>query len=98
MSVDHHQQQSAWGVQQLNLYRVELQGMQISVTGPRYGTSYVVAPDPTTAYNMVREFCDKADLGYPAERALKSVILLAECTRYPDCGTLLFTGHGPGLL
>lgn len=75
----------------MNLYKVTLRGMKSSIAGSvAYGISYVVADGPTRAYEIVREFLDKTDLGFDSERVLDSIELLAEDKEYPDCGTILF--------
>ena len=55
-----------------NLYKITLQGMVAT-----YGTAYVVAEDPTSAYQKVRKEIDKKDLGFSKERKLKSIELIA---------------------
>jgi hypothetical protein len=75
-----------------NLYRVTLRGMKTSIAGTvAYGVSYVLASNPTSAYATVRYFLDKNDLGFSHERQLEKIELIAECKRYPECGTIL---HG----
>lgn len=67
----------------MNLYLVETRG---------YGDFryvYVVAGDPTSAYNIVKKYLDENDLCILSDRALKSVTLLAESTKYPRCKTML---------
>jgi len=77
-----------------NLYRVTLRGMKGSIAGTvAYGVSYVIASNPNSAYEIVRYFLDKNDLGFSHERQLEKVELIAECKRYPECGTIL---HGAG--
>jgi len=49
----------------------------------------VVAHDPTEAYAIVRQYCNKADVGFHKERELASIELLAEEGDYPDCQTQL---------
>ena len=74
----------------MNLYRVKLRGMQSSVTGIAYGDSYVIANDPSEAYQKIRRFLDKANIGFHKERELKSVELLAGEDEYNDTGKMVF--------
>lgn len=67
------------------LYIVKCKGMTFT-----YGYSYVVAEHATEAYNKVRESLDNRDLGFSKERELQQIELVAECTDYPDCGTILY--------
>lgn len=69
----------------VKLYIVELQGMK-SCFGVynEYGISYVVATDPTNAYEMVKTFLDSNDLGFSHDRRLKSVTLLADEKQYNE--------------
>ena len=73
----------------LKLFKVNLKGLS-SVTGVNYQSSYVVAKDPTEAYKMVRDFLDTEDLGFPDDRELDFISLLAEDYKYTDVRTLLF--------
>lgn len=72
------------------LYRVELKGMTSNYGSTAYGNSFVVAKDPTEAYQKVREYLDSKDLGFPHERELDTITLLAEEGDYPECRTQLF--------
>ena len=47
-----------------NLYKVTLRGLTFSTTGTVYGVSYVVATDPTEAYNKVRKFLNEKFTGH----------------------------------
>lgn len=58
--------------------------------GVSYGVSYVVASDPTEAYNKVREFLDAKDLGFRHERELSQIDLLAEAYQYNNVGCMLY--------
>ena len=75
---------------ELNLYRVKLRGMQSSSTGICYGLSFVVATDPTNAYDQVSRFLDDNDIGFYKDRELDSITLLASTGRYNNTGSLLF--------
>lgn len=61
----------------MRLYKVVLLGM---LSG--YGTSYVVADDPTSAYDTVKKFLDKNNLGFLDHRKLDRVELLADTDQY----------------
>jgi len=72
------------------LYRVTCRGMLDDTTGTAHGIAYVVAKDPTSAYEMLRRYLDDNDLGFERDRELDSVELVAEGSDYPDCGIRLF--------
>lgn len=69
----------------MNLYRVK-----INMADDLYGTSYVVAENPSDAYKAVRDLLDYEDIGMSEQRSMKSVELLAEAKDYPECGTRLY--------
>lgn len=71
----------------MNLYLVTCRGMNGQ---NQDGIAYVVAPDPTTAYRVLRHYLDKEDLGFASDRALASVELLAEDGEVTECGRRLF--------
>ena len=50
---------------------------------------FVVAADAGVAYQIVRHFLDTKDWGFPKDRALDKVELIAEQADYPECGTIL---------
>lgn len=52
-----------------NLYRVKCRGTEMS--------AYVVATDPSTAYDIFKAYLDQKDLGFFSERVLESVTLLS---------------------
>lgn len=70
------------------LFRVTLRGSSIS--NCFNNTSYAVAPDPTAAYEKVRTFLDKNDIGFVKERELDKVELIADSYRYNNVGLMLF--------
>ncbi len=70
------------------LYKITLQGLQS--TKPQMNISYVIAEDPTSAYDMVREFLDDEDYGHVEDRGLQTIELVAENSNYPNCGVKLF--------
>ncbi len=56
----------------------------------RYDPSYVVAADAAEAYRTVRADLDKRDYGFPKNRELLSVELVAEDYEYTETGSRLF--------
>ena len=72
------------------LYRVTCRGMTSSFSSIIHGIAYVVATNPTEAYEKLRNYLDTAELGFRREREMEKVELLAEETKYPDCGIALF--------
>ena len=72
------------------LYLVKLRGMKSNFNSTIYGFTYVVAKNTDTAYEMVKAYLDKEELGFSKERELESIELLAEEIPYPDCQTMLF--------
>lgn len=80
----------------MKLYLVECRGMAVAIAGEiAHGKAYVIANDPASAYNQLREFLDKKDLGFRNQRELRSVTLLAELGDYPECGTHLLIPSTP---
>lgn len=71
------------------LYRVRLKGLTSS-TGVDLSCSYVIAPDPTSAYEKVRKWLDEKDYGFKHARELESIHLIAEEYEYTDVRTRLF--------
>lgn len=72
----------------MKLYKVTLQGMSFSATGPTYGAGYVMAADPKEAYEIMRKSVDKWGVGFSWERGLKSVELVADTEQYGECKTI----------
>ncbi len=72
------------------LYRVTLRGLNGWEAGVSYGVSYVVAKDPTEAYQKVRDYLDEKKYGFGYERELEKIELLAEAYDYAMCKTMLF--------
>ncbi len=71
--------------QSLKLWLVTCRGMTssgISSGDRQRGICYVIALDPTAAYNAVREYLDKEDLGFRYERELESIKLIADTCEY----------------
>lgn len=68
------------------LFQVMCRGMQSNL----HATSYVVADDPTSAYERVKHALETRGLGTPEDREMESVILIAEQADYPTCGVVLY--------
>ena len=73
----------------MNLYRVKLAGMRTNIGKVAYGDSYVLANDPTEAYQTLKNFVDKHDLGFIRDREMESVTLLASEEKYNKIGRLV---------
>lgn len=64
--------------------------MQIATTSPAYGISYVIADDPTQAYDKLKSYLDEHNLGFESERCLEKIELMADEEKYNDTGHMLF--------
>lgn len=62
-----------------NLYKVICRGMKDS-----HGFAYVVASDPTEAYQKMRNYLNAKDLGFSQGRELESITLIAKSSSYPN--------------
>ena len=78
------------GLYKLNLYKVTLRGMTYSSTGMVHGVAYVVAGNPSEAYNKMRKHLDKKDIGFRRDRELHTIELLASDYEYNDTDIMLF--------
>lgn len=78
----------------MKLYEVKIRGGHGSVD-VNYHKSYVVASSTDSAYMQVREYLDKNDLCFDHERELESITLIAEMSKYPLCGTMMFIEGTP---
>lgn len=56
----------------MNLYKLILRA-----THSQYSPCFVVAEDPTSAYNKVRQYLDEKDYFFRSERELESIELIA---------------------
>jgi len=74
----------------LNLYKVTLKGMTYSYNGIAHGISYVIAENTDEAYQKVKNFLDKKDIGYSRERELDKVELLASSYEYNNIGNIIY--------
>jgi hypothetical protein len=75
----------------MKLFKVTLRGMRGWSTGVTHGISYVVTNNHGSAYEIVRDFLDKRDLGFAhSERELKTVELIAEANDLAECKCMLF--------
>jgi hypothetical protein len=70
---------------EMKLFLVECKGMKYNVTSAPGGIAYVLAENPSQAYDKLRDILDKRDLGFSHERELESIRLLAEDSDYPNC-------------
>ncbi len=73
----------------MKLFRVNTRALPSS-TGTDYSSAYVVAPDPTAAYEIVRKYLDEKGVLFQNERTMAGIELLAEEGDYPECRTMLF--------
>jgi len=74
----------------MNLYRVECKGMVSGIgSHTAHGIAYVVAPDPTAAYEKLRQRLDEEGLGFAFERELDKVVLIAGEGVHPEAGMQL---------
>lgn len=75
---------------ELKLYRVTLRGMTNNAIGVIEGISYVVAIDAEEAYQKVKKRLDKKDYGFPKDRELDKIELLASTYEFTGTRTLLY--------
>lgn len=73
----------------MKLFLVRCKGMTSTVTGVAHGLAYVVANDPTEAYNKLRNYLDEKDLGFTSERELNTIQLIADEESSCDCKLFL---------
>lgn len=73
----------------MKLYRVKMKGMHTAVTGPIYGDAYVIADNPTEAYEIMKRNIDEWDVGFSDNRVLKSIELIADEERYSGVDRIL---------
>ena len=59
-------------------------------TQTAHGLAYVVAENPDEAYRKVRERLDGRNLGFPKDRELDKIELIAAEGEYPMCGMTLY--------
>lgn len=73
------------------LYRVTLKGMTASVSqGTRYGCPFIVATSLDEALGAVQKYLADHKIGFPEDRELESIELLADETEHPMCKVQLF--------
>jgi hypothetical protein len=72
------------------LYKVTLRGFTSFSSGMNYKTSYVVADDPQQAYQAVLNDLKTRDYGFPEDRELHNVELLAEDSKFTNVKTRLY--------
>jgi len=64
------------------LFKVELNGMKYG--SPCYGISYVVATSLDSAYGIVNTFLSQNKIGFPKDRILSNITLVASNEIYGD--------------
>lgn len=74
----------------VKLFRVTCCGMQLSVRSRPHGITFVVAKDAAAAYDAVRKRLDECGLGFPYERELSSVELVADGSDSSRLPALIF--------
>ena len=71
-------------------------GLSKYFSGVNYSHFYVVARSADEVVQVVEAFLEKSQLGFSSERVVTSIELIAEDTRYPDCGTILIVCDSEG--
>jgi hypothetical protein len=76
----------------MKLFKVKCRGMNTQGFGNdiAHGLAYVVAEDPTEAYQKVRYYLDAEKIGVARDKELESIELLAEDAIYPSSGIKLY--------
>ena len=74
----------------MKLYRIILKELQGSKVSTAYGRPYVVANDSTEALQKVQSYLKERNLGFPRDRVMDTIELLAEEGDYPGCGIQLY--------
>ncbi len=72
------------------LYKVILRGLKYTASHVKYFQSYVVADNSDDALRQVQMYLSQKNIGYPCDRELEIIELLAEASDSPNCGTLLY--------
>jgi hypothetical protein len=67
------------------LYRIHLTGFI-----KRFSGSYVIAENPTDAYEVVKAFLDREEYGYSSDRALSNIEVIADSDEHGDSPYMLF--------
>lgn len=55
-----------------------------------HGIAYVIADNPDMAYSILRTYLDNESLGYPKDREMDEIKLIADSSKYPECNRKLF--------
>ena len=71
------------------LFLVKIKGIHQGGFGINYNETYVIAADPTSAYDKLRKYLNDNDIGYRREREMESVHLIAEDKQTTNTETLL---------
>ena len=74
----------------MKLFKVRLKGMTYSSTGNVWGESYVIANDPTEAYEKVKAHLIEKKVGFDKDRELDTVQLIADEKDYAPAGFKLY--------
>lgn len=69
---------------------IKLRGLSGSHHAVDHQINYVIANDPTEAYQKVRSWLDEKDYGFWKDRELNYIELMAEDSEFTDCGNMLF--------
>jgi hypothetical protein len=77
-------------MKQNNLFKVTIKGFNYCHLIPNYGTTYVIANDPTEAYHKVMDFLNKEDIGSIDDRELEKIELIAKENNNIGGGNILF--------
>ncbi|GEM_PF-2642415 len=73
----------------MKLYKVTLKGLKSSITGVNLGYSYVLADDPSEAYNKLKKFIEDRNLGFEHEREMEKIELPADSYEYNNTGHII---------
>ena len=69
----------------MKLFYVECRGMRTNPAGAPWGIAYVLADNPTEAYDKLKARLVREVVGFNHERVLDKVMLIAEEGIYPEC-------------
>jgi len=70
--------------EKMKLYKIKIRTYKAGCV------NYVVANNPTEAYQILRKYLDEKDYFFEKERELDNIELVAEEGDYPDCEMQLF--------
>lgn len=75
----------------MKLWLVNLQGMHFNSIGAPHGEAYVLAETADEAIGKLQKYVNDNNLGFQKDREIKSIELVADSIKYPDCGMRLLT-------